>query len=453
MRLKRFFIALTVLLGALVLVQGLPATLFGAEDSTRPLVYIADVEGTINPALADYITRGMERAQKYKAAALVIRMDTPGGLLTTTKDIIKEIVNSDVPVIVYVAPSGSSATSAGALITFSADVAAMAPGTNIGAAHPVSGGGEEISGTMKDKVLNDLTAYMRSIVKEKGRNEQWVERAIRASASATAEEALKLKAVDVVSDSVTDLLKKIDGRKIKKKGREITIKTAGAREEKLVKGWRFSVLDVVADPNVAYILITLGGLCVLIELYNPGMIFPIVLGAICLLLAGFALQVLPVNYAGILLLALAVVLFILEIKIASYGLLSAAAIFCLILGSIMLFDPGEVPATPEGVPAFPTGVPMRVSWSVIIPVVTMISAFFIFAVGLAARAWMKRPRTGEVGLEGEVGRAATDLDNEGRVDIHGEYWNARSDGFIPRGEKVRVVRVEGLTIIVTKDFQ
>lgn len=453
MRLRRFFFGLTLFLGGLTLLYGLPATLFGAKDSAAPLVYIADVEGTINPALADYITKGIDKAKKRKAAALIIRMDTPGGLLTTTKDIIKDIVNSDVPIIVYVAPSGSSATSAGALITFAADIAAMAPGTNIGAAHPVSGSGEDIPDTMKDKVLNDLTAYMRSIVKEKGRNEQWVERAIRASASATAEEALELKAIDVVSDSVTDLLKKIDGREIKKKGRTIAVKTAGAREEVLVKGWRFGILDVVADPNVAYLLLTLGGLCVLIELYNPGMIFPIVLGAICLVLAGFALQVLPVNYVGILLLILAVVLFILEVKITSYGLLSVAAIFCLVLGSIMLFDPGEVPAVPEGLPDFPSGVPMRVSWSVLIPVVLMISAFFVFAMGLAARAWMTRPRTGQVGMEGEVGIAATDLDNEGRVDIHGEYWHARSDGFIPKGEKVRVVRVERLTMIVTKDFQ
>lgn len=453
MRLRRFFIGVLLLFGGLAVLTGIPGTLLGAKDSSKPLVYIADVEGTINPALADYITKGIEKAERNQAAALVIRMDTPGGLVSTTKTIIKDIVNSKVPVVVYVAPSGSSASSAGALITFAADIAAMAPGTNIGAAHPVSGGGEDIPGTMKDKLLNDLTAYMRSIVKEKGRNQEWVERAIRESASATAEEALKLKAIDVTAESATDLLKQIDGRTIKKKGREITLKTAGAREEILIKGWRFQLLDVIADPNVAYLLLTLGGLCVLIELYNPGMIFPIVVGAICLILAGFALQVLPVNYVGILLLILAVVLFVLEIKITSYGLLSVAAIFCLVLGSIMLFDPGEIPAAPEGVPAFPSGVPMRVSWSVLVPVVTLISSFFIFAVGLAARAWLRRPRTGDTGLVGEVGVATTDLDNEGRVDVHGEYWNARSDGFIPQGERVRVVRVEGLSIVVTKDFQ
>jgi membrane-bound serine protease (ClpP class) len=435
---SRTILFAALLVSGLMLSQGIPTSLFSAEKSDeRPVVYQLDVDGTINPALADYIIKGIEKAEQANASCIIIRMDTPGGVVTTTKTIIKDIINSKVPVVVYVAPSGSSASSAGALITMGADVAAMAPGTNIGAAHPVGGGGQEIGQSMSEKVINDLTAYMRGVVTKRGRNADWAERAIRESVSITAKEALDLKVIDLIADSVPDLLDKLDGRKIEKDSRTVVLHTKGARVERIPTGLRFKILDVIANPNIAYLLMMIGGIGILMELYNPGLIFPGVVGGISLLLALFALQVLPVNYVGIMLIILAVILFIVELKVASFGLLSLGAIISLTLGSIMLFETEEMA--------------MRVSWTVIIPTVAAVSAFFIFALGLVVKAHMKRPRTGGQGLVGEVGVALTELDTEGRVSLHGELWNARSDRHIPKGERVRVVKVENLCLIVTRD--
>ncbi len=396
------------------------------------------MDGTINPALADYIVKGIQKAEQDKATCVIIRMDTPGGLVTTTKTIIKEMINARMPIVVYVAPSGSSAASAGALITVAADVAAMAPQTNIGAAHPVGGGGEDIGGSMSEKILNDLTAYMRGIVAKKGRNVDWVDRAIRESVSITAKEALELKVIDLIADSVPDLLNKLDGRTLKKDDQTYTFKTHNARVEKIPHGWRFKILDVVANPNIAYVLMMIGSIGIIMEIYNPGAIFPGVAGGICMLLSLFALQVLPVNYVGVLLLLLSVILFVLELKIVSHGLLAIGGIISLTLGSIMLFESDESA--------------MHVSWSVIIPTVMTVSAFFIIAMSLVAKAWLRPARTGDKGLMGEVGVALTDLNLEGRVAIHGEYWNARADRHIPSGEKVRVIRVDSLWLIVTRDL-
>ena len=439
---RTFLYALMISAGLMALQGGVGSPLGAQKGSerdagdTRPVVFLLNVDGSINPALSDYIVKGIEKAEEEKASAIIIRVDTPGGVVTTTKTIIKAMINSKVPVIVYVAPSGSSATSAGALITVCADIAAMAPGTNIGAAHPVGGGGEEISATMSEKMVNDLTAYIRGIVVEKGRNAAWAEKAIRESVSITAKEALDIKAIDIVAESIPDLLAKVDGRKVQKKDGPVTLKTKDARVERIPVGMRFKILDVIANPNVAYILMMIGGVGIMMELYNPGLIFPGVVGGICLLLAFFALQVLPVNYVGILLIIFAVVLFILEIKVTSFGMLAIAAILSLTLGSVMLFETGEDA--------------MRVSWAVIIPTVASVSAFFVFAMGLVVRAWLANPRTGEQGLMGEVGIALTDIYNEGKVALHGEYWNARSDSFIPRGERVRVVKVDSLSVVVTR---
>ncbi len=423
--------------GLLLLSYGSP-TLFGAEkDGARPVVYLLDVDGTINPALADYIMKGIEKAKENNATCVIIRMDTPGGVVTTTKTIIKDMMNAKLPIVVYVAPGGSSATSAGALITMGADVAAMAPGTNIGAAHPVSGGGQQIDPVMSEKVVNDLTAYMRGVVAKKGRNELWAEKAIRESVSITDKEALENHVIDLIADSVPELLEKLDGRKIEKEGGTLTFNTKGARVERVVTGLRFKILDVIANPNVAYILGLVGTIVILAELYSPGMIFPGVAGGICLLLAFYAGQVLPVNYVGILLIILSIILFILELKIVSHGLLALGAIISLTLGSVMLFETEEAA--------------MRVSWTVIVPTVATVSAFFIFALGLVVRAWRRKPRTGEQGIIGEIGVALTDLDDRGRVSVHGEYWNARADNYIPKGERVRVIRVEHLSLVVTRD--
>lgn len=406
-----------------------------ANNESTPTVVLLSVDGTVNPALADYIVKGIQQAEEKKAACVIIRMDTPGGVVTTTKTIIKAMVNAKVPVVVYVAPSGSSASSAGALITVAADLAAMAPGTNIGAAHPVAGGGQEIGGAMSEKIINDLTAYIRGIALRKGRNAQWIEQAIRESVSVTAKEALDIGVIEIIADSVPDLLDKLNGRKIDKEGRSYTLSTRNVHIERIVPGLRFKILDVVANPNIAYLLMMVGGIGIMMELYNPGMIFPGVVGGICLLLSFFALQVLPVNYVGILLIILAVILFIAEIKVASYGLLSVGGIVSLTLGSVMLFESGEDA--------------MRVSWSIIVPTVAAVSAFFIFALGLVVRAWMRKPLTGTQGLVGEIGVTLTDIDQQGKVAIHGEYWNARSDVRIPKGSKVKVLSVDGLYVKVT----
>ncbi|MFH1115367.1 MAG: nodulation protein NfeD [Pseudomonadota bacterium] len=428
---------ITLALGIVLIFGGSSAAEKTKESTTRSLVYRLDVDGTINPATADYLAKGIVKAEEDKATCVIITMDTPGGVLTTTKAIIKDMLNAKVPVVVYVYPGGSSATSAGALITMGADIAAMAPGTNIGAAHPVGGGGEDIGGTMSHKVINDITAYMRGVVAKKGRNAEWAEKSITASVSITAKEALDLNVINIVAESVPDLLKKLDGKKIEKDGRTMVFHTASARVEKVAQGYRFKILDVVANPNVVYILGMLALLGIMMELYNPGLIFPGVLGGLCLLLTLFASQVLPINHVGILLIILAVVLFVLELKVPSFGLLSIGAIISLTLGSVMLFETGEAA--------------MRVSWAVIVPTVAMVSAFFIFALGLAVKAWRSKPRTGGQGLVGEVGIAVSDLDTEGKVAVHGEYWNAASDSRIPRGERVRVIRVENLFLKVTRD--
>ncbi len=404
------------------------------DINSQPLVYLLDIDGTINPALADYISKGIEKAQEDNATCVIIRMDTPGGVLTTTKTIIKEMINASVPVVVYVAPSGSSATSAGALITVCADIAAMAPGTNIGAAHPVGGGGQEIDASMSEKIMNDITAYIRGIVARKGRNPEWAEKAIRESVSITASEALNLNVINLIADSIPELLVKLDGIKIEKDKRNFVLKTKEAKVERIVPGIRFRILDVIANPNVAYVLMMIGGLGIMMELYNPGLIFPGVAGGICLLLSFFALQVLPVNYVGILLMILSIIFFVLELKVQSFGLLSLGAIISLTLGSVMLFDSSEVA--------------MRVSWSVIIPTVSAVSAFFIVVLGLVVRAWMTNPRTGQQGLVGKVGTALTDINPTGKIAIRGEYWNARAETMIPKGEKVIVTRIDGLEVTV-----
>ncbi len=429
------FIIMTIC--GFVFSQGQLTTPWGQEKSDKPLVYLLDVDGSINPAVLDYLTKGIEKATTNKASCLIIRMDTPGGVVTTTKSIIKEMSSAKLPIVVYVAPSGSSAASAGTFITMTADVAAMAPGTNIGAAHPVASGGQDIPQTMSEKVVNDLTAFLRGMVTKKGRNAEWAEKSIRESVSITAKEALDLKVIDLVADSVPDLLTKIDGRTIDKDGQTYTLQTKNARLERIATGWRFKILDVVANPNVASLLMMGGIIGLLAEFYSPGLIFPGVVGAICLALSAFAFQVLPVNYVGILLIILAIIFFILELKVASYGMLAVSAIISLTLGLIMLFETEEAA--------------MQVSWTVIVPMVGTVSLFFIVVLGLIVRARLSKPRTGEEGLSGEIGLALTDINAGGRVAIHGEYWNARADRHIPKGEKVRVIAVERLSLVVTRE--
>ena len=412
----------------------LSVPLFSQEQKKDVLVIT--VNGVINPASAEYIGKSIKRANEQKREAVVIELDTPGGLDTSMRDIVKNIIGSEVPVIVYVSPSGARAASAGVFITLAAHVAAMSPGTNIGSAHPV-GVGEKMDKVMSEKVTNDAAAYIKSLAERTGRNSKWAEDAVRKSVSATEEEALKLKIIDFVSDDLNVLLSTIDGKKVKTVAGERILKTAHVNVVREEMSLRHKILNVITDPNVAYMLMLLGFYGLFFELTNPGAIFPGVMGGICLILAFYAFQTLPVNYAGLLLIILAIILFILEIKIVSQGVLTIGGVIAMLLGSLMLFEsPGPF---------------MKLSLFLILPAVIVTALFFTVVVGLAYRAYKRKPVTGSEGLIGLEGIAKTDITKDsGMVLLHGEIWSAYSDEPIPKGEKVVVELVLGLRVKVRK---
>nr|HID59345.1 nodulation protein NfeD [Desulfobacterales bacterium] len=426
MKRVRISVVAVLLCGLLLGIQGVVAQASSGE------IYIVRVAGSINPGVAGFLINNIKKASYQNASCFVIQLDTPGGLVLSMRSIVRAILASRVPVVVFVSPSGARAASAGVMITISADVAAMAPGTNIGAAHPVTMG-NKMDKTMSKKVTNDLVAYIRSIAQQKGRNAQWAEKAIRESVSVTEREALKLNIIDLVAKDLDDLLKKIDGRKIEGKG---TIKTSGLKRTFIKETFRDKVLKTLGDPNIAYILMMIGLAGIYFELSHPGAIFPGVIGAVCLILAFFAFQTLPVNYAGILLIILAIILFILEMKVTSYGLLSIAGIACLFLGSLMLFNTSVTE--------------VRLSWNVLVPTLILVSGFFILVAGLVFRAQVSTPKTGAKGLLGEIGVVQQALTPEGKVFVHGEIWNAVGKENIEAGTKVRVTQVEGLVLKVEK---
>ncbi len=397
-------------------------------------VYIVRAEGTINPGLAGSLVNKIQKASNDGAACIVIELDTPGGLGLSMRTIVKEILASGIPVVVFVSPSGARAASAGVMITMAADIAAMVPGTNIGAAHPVSLGDKKMDETMTAKVTNDMVAYIRSIAEKRGRNADWAEKAVRESVSVTEKEALKLKVIDIVANDLEDLLQQIDGRTIKGKGE---LKTAGLKRIVLKETFRDRILKTLSDPNIAYILMMIGMAGIYFELSNPGAIFPGVIGAVCLILAFFSFQTLPVNYAGMLLILLAIILFILEMKIISYGLLSLGGVLSLLLGSLMLFDIGSE-------------VGLQLSLRVLVPTVVLVSGFFVVVAGLAFRAQVSKVITGPRGLTGEIGIVQKALSPEGKIFVHGELWNAIADEVIEEGTKVRVVEVDKLVVKVEK---
>jgi membrane-bound serine protease (ClpP class) len=397
-------------------------------------VFVLTAKGSINPGLADFILEGLQSAEKAKAEALVIELDTPGGLDTSMRQIAQGIINAQIPVVVYVYPKGARAASAGLIITLAGQIAAMAPGTNIGAAHPVSLGAKEMDKVMAAKMVNDMAAYVRSLAAERGRNAEWAEKAVRQSVSLPAGEALKLKVIDLIADDLPDLLKKIDGRQVQLNQGLRTLKTAKATIVPLSPGFRHQVLTHLDDPNIAMILMMIGLAGLYFELAHPGAILPGVLGGICLLLAFYAFQTLPVNFIGILLIVLAFIFFLLEIYVTSYGMLALAGIVSLALGGLMLYRE-------EG-----TG--MQVSWSVLVTTIVMVGAFFLAVTSLAVRAQLRKPLTGKVGMVGEQGVALTDLNPNGRVLVHGTYWEAVAEEFIARHEPVKVVRVDSLRLIV-----
>jgi membrane-bound serine protease (ClpP class) len=400
-------------------------------------IFTIEVDGIINPPTAKFIIDSIDEAAKEGAQCLIIQLDTPGGLMESMRLIVKKILTSNIPVIVYVSPKGARAASAGVFITMAAHIAAMAPGTHIGAAHPVTLGAEgKESKTMTDKIVNDTVSNIKSIAKTRGRNVDWAEKAVRKSVSVTEEEALKLNVVDLISSDLQDLLTKIDGRVVKFDGSSRTLLTKGMQPRSLQMSWRDKLLDVISNPQIAYYLLMLGGMGIFFELSNPGTILPGVVGGIFLILAFYALQVLPVNYAGLALILFAIILFIAEIKVVSHGLLAVGGIISLLLGSLMLFQsPAEY---------------MRISLSVIIPAVLVTSSFFIFAATMAIRARLTKPTTGMEGLIGETGTASTPIAPEGKVAIHGEIWDVVSDQNIERGEKVQVFGVVNLKLKVKK---
>ena len=404
--------------------------------STFKTINLIKVEGIINPVAAEFITDSIRRTEVESAQCLIIQLDTPGGLDTAMRQIVKNILNAEVPIVVYVGPAGARAASAGVIITMAAHVAAMAPGTNIGAAHPVAMGGGKMSREMSEKVENDAVAYIQGIATKRNRNVEWAEKAVRESVSIDAREALKINVIDIVSANLDDLLDQLDGRNVEVNGKKIVLSTKMAQVRELKMTLRDKILDTVSNPNIAYVLMMIGMAGLYFELAHPGVIFPGMIGAICLILAFYSFHTLPVNYAGILLIILGLGLFIAEVKVTSYGLLSIGGTISLLLGSLMLFD-SPAPF-------------LRVAPKVLITTVTITASFFILVATLAFRAYMRKPASGSEGLIGMVGVAVSRIAPRGKVFVHGEYWNAYSKEVIEEGEEVEVIEVEGLKVKVKK---
>jgi membrane-bound serine protease (ClpP class) len=392
-------------------------------------IMIVTISDPIGPGVAEFIQDSLERASRSHAAAIIITLDTPGGLVESMRKIVQAIYACEVPVIVYVSPSGARAASAGVMITMAADIAAMAPGTNIGAAHPVGAGGREIGESMGEKVTNDMAAFAKGIAKRRGRNEQWAEKAVRESVSVTASEALEKNVIDLMAEDMDDLIAKIDQRQVSGKGK---LQLAKAERVIIEEGVRTKVLKTISDPNIAYILLMIGLAGLYFELSNPGTVLPGVIGALALILAFFSLQTLPVNITGILLILLAVVLFILELKVTSFGMLSVAGVISMVLGSLMLFKGA--------------GPQFRVAWQVLIPTVAAVSAFFVMIAAVVVRAHVHKPLTGAEGLLGEIGTVKQVSGSRGKVLVHGELWQAVFDGTVQSGDKVRVKAVQDLVL-------
>jgi membrane-bound serine protease (ClpP class) len=404
---------------------------------TVPNIYVARVSGVINPVTSSYLVASIDRAEREGAQCLIIELDTPGGLDESMRDIVKKMLNAEVPIVVYVFPKGGRAASAGAFITLAAHVAAMAPGTNIGAAHPVNLGGQQVDSVMKDKITNDAAAYIVSIAQERGRNEKWAEDAVRKSISTAADEALKLKVIDLVAESEEKLIEKLNGLKVKLREVLVTITTEGGEVVRMNMSLRDQLLLTITNPNITYILLILGLYGLIFELQNPGAVFPGVVGGICLVLAFYAMHVLPVNYAGVALIVLGIIFFTLELYATSHGLLGAGGVVSLLLGSLMLFK-SDIPF-------------LKVSLEVIMTVLVITVLFFVILLAFGLKAQFRKPVTGREGIVGETGVAKTGIDRkQGTVLVHGELWEARSETTVASGEQVKIVKVEGMVLTVER---
>ena len=418
----------------------------GAAEESAPEGGLARivVDGSINPAVAEFIREAIARAHGERAAALVIQLDTRGGLLPSMRAIVKDILGAPLPVIVYVAPSGAGAGSAGVFVTLAAHVAAMAPGTNIGAAHPVGGGGEDIQGRLGEKVASDAASFIQAIARRRGRNVEWATRAVRESVSITAEEAAHIGVVDFVAKDLDEVVRRADGRQVEVGGETRRVALAKAARDAQgalrVRDYEMRlaqrVLNLVADPQIAYLLMMAGLLGLYVELTHPGVVFPGVVGAICLLLGLTALHVLPVNTSGLALLVLGLALLVAEAFLPTFGVLGVGGLVAFVLGSLFLFDAAE------------TGI--AISRSLIVGTAGTVAAIMLFLATLVARTQWRRAVTGAEGMIGAIGVAKRRLAPVGTVLVHGEYWTAESDEVVDEGERVQVTAVDGLMLRVRR---
>ena len=420
-------IGMSIIIGVLVCA----ALVYSAQEKIR----LVGIHDPITPVTAHFLHHHLEEAARVGDRLVLIEMDTPGGLDTAMREIVRDVMASPVPVVVYVAPSGARAASAGAIIALAADVCAMAPGTNIGAAHPVSLGVKSDK-TMEAKVVNDSEAYAEGIAHKRGRDEALARRMVRESISLSAEKALEGRLIDLIARDRNDLLRQLEGRHIARDGREAVLHLADAKVVTVDMGTVERILNVISNPNVAYVLMMLGMMGLFFELSNPGMILPGVIGGISLILAFFAFQALPVNYAGVLLILLGLILFIAEIKVMSHGVLTFGGLIAMVLGSLMLFESSD----PY----------LHVSWSVILVTVLAVAGLFTVVVTKALAIHRRRPTTGREGLIGLEGMAESGIAAEGKVFIRGEYWDARSDEPISVGSRVSVEEVQGMRLKVKR---
>ncbi|NLR80138.1 NfeD family protein [Chitinophaga eiseniae] len=398
-------------------------------------VFVIKIDGSINPVSADFIRHSIDKANSGKATCLVIYLNTPGGLLESTRRIVHDLLEAPLPVVVYVAPSGSHAGSAGVFVTMAAHIAAMAPGTNIGAAHPV--GLQALDTVMSEKVTNDAAAFIRSIASRRNRNLEWAEESVRKSLSLTENEALKKNVIDLVAANQEELLNSIDGKSVTTAAGVKILHTMHAQTQELEMGLTEKILAVLTDPNVIYILMLLGFYGILFELYSPGAILPGIVGVIALVIAFYAMQALPVNYAGLALIIFAIVLFVLEVKIVSHGMLTIGGIVSLSVGSLMLIHSDSALES------------VKISLNVIIAAVTVTTLFFLFIIGAGIRAQRAKPATGVESMLGETGEALEILNPSGNVMIRGEIWKAESvEGQIAQGERIRIIAVKHLKLVV-----
>lgn len=423
------------ILRALIL---LALTLCGRVAPAAPLVELITIDAGINPATADYIHEAIARAEHNSARALIIELDTPGGLLESTKSIVKDLLGAPLPVIVYIAPSGAGAASAGVFITMAANLAAMAPGTTIGAAHPVGGQGENIGGDMREKVENFAASLSKTIAQDRGRNVEWAEKAVRESVSITEQDALKLHVVDLIASSLEDLLRQATGRAVVVGGQQITLELAGATVLRHEMRLKQKILNVLANPNLAYLLMMAGILGLYVEFTHPGVFFPGIAGAICLLLGMTAMQVLPINYSGLALIFLGVALLISELFVPSFGILGVGGIVGFVLGSLLLFD------TPDS--------NLTVDPNIVYAAAATFGVFTLWVSYLVVRSQRRKPSLGSEGLVGEIGEIRQRIANghDGKLFINGEYWNAGSAETLEVGERAEVMTVNGIHVTVRR---